>query len=130
MKQIFKNKLTIIIGIVIASIFLSACLWLALGNIDVDKGNENPTKNKQETNVNTDDELDNSKENQEETTDSGKKNESGLQVIETPDGTIDSADGSGTWTGESSTHKNDNSEATSAEQENILVDDKVWGDVN
>lgn len=125
MKQLFKNKQTIIIGIVIAIILLSVCLWFALDSGDMDKGNENPSKPKQEATEDADDELEDSKEEE-------KKNESGLKVIETPDSTIDSVDGSGMWTGDSSTNKNDNSETTSDkdEKENVLVDDKVWGDVN
>ena len=60
---------------------------------------------------------------------SQRKKENGLSVIETPDGSIDSVDGSGSWN-EKDTTKKDTTTSGNNSDEDILVDDKVWGDVN
>lgn len=138
MKNIFKSKQSVLIGIIILIVLLCVVFGIAGRNLREDKKRSNSKEHVEMIdNANqTNDESEETEMNNAETNDSESKTENGLKVIETPDDTIDSVDGSGSWNDKDTTtndvnnDKNDTTTADNKSDENILVDDKVWGDVN
>ena len=136
MENVVKSKKKIIVGVAAMIILLSVTLGLIWRLNRKETGNEsygtemNDTISDDVSDNDNDDELKN-----EETKDTETKKETGLDVVETPNGKIDSVDGSGSWDDKGTTNdspgtdKNDVTTSENNKDTNILVDDKVWGDV-
>ena len=132
MKNIFKSKQSVLIGLIV--LFILMCVVFGVGKKDTSQHTENISdKEKVEItdNINNTNEEDaeDTKINDLETNDVEQNKDNGLSVIETLDGSIDSVDGSGSWDAKDTTKK-DITTSENNSDENILVDDKVWGDVN
>ena len=125
-KKVVKSKKKIIIGAVIIIILLSVTLVLICWP------NRNETENKSDDidiNIITSDDHSDDELGNEETNNTDTKNESGLDIVETPSGNIDNGvDGSGSWDDKGATNDSTSNEKNDVDT-NILVDDKVWGDV-
>jgi len=130
-KNIFKSKQSVLIGIIILIVLLCVVFGIAGRNLREDKKNSNSKEHVEmiDNAKQSNDESEETEMNNAETNDSESKKENGLSVIETPDGLIDSVDGSGSWKDKDTTKK-DTTASDNHSDENILVDDKVWGDVN
>lgn len=125
MKNVLRNKKLVIAIIAVCFIGLGVAVCFLSGTKEESKKGNGDTSITEQTDNNQNE--NDSKENNK--TDSS--NENGLKVVEPQEGKIDSADGSGSW-GNNVTdteEKGDDSSSNDTSDDNILVDDKVWGDV-
>lgn len=127
MKNVLRNKKLVIAIIAVCFIGLGVAVCFLSGTKEESKKGNGDTSITEQTDNNQNKNENDSKENNK--TDSS--NENGLKVVEPQDGKVDSVDGSGSWKNNDTDteEKDDDSSSNDTSDDNILVDDKVWGDV-
>jgi len=126
-KNVLRNKKLVIAIIAVCFIALGVAVCFLSGTKEESKKGNGDTSITEQTDNNQNKNENDSKENNK--TDSS--NENGLKVVEPQDGKVDSVDGSGSWKNNDTDteEKDDDSSSNDTSDDNILVDDKVWGDV-
>ena len=127
MKNVFKNKKIVIVSIAVCLICLGVVSLLLTGTKEEQKKGNSDTNITEQTDDNQNENENDSKENN----DVDSSNENGLEIIKPQDGKIDSVDGSGDWENNNTDNEDqaDDTSSNATSDDNILVDDKVWGDV-
>ena len=127
MKNVLKNKKLVIVSIAVCLLCLGvAVLFLSRTKEEQKKGSSDANITEQTDNNQNKNEDDSKENNKVEAS-----NENGLEVVKPQDEKIDSVDGSGNWENNNADNEkqDDDTSSNDTSDDNILVDDKVWGDV-